>query len=442
VGGAAGGVILVQQINESGYISHRLFYQSPGGEPSPLAESLTGAWVASVSPNGDAVLVTGGDLDQYALKGDYSLSSHIAVFLVRLDSGLTTNLSDSENWSLTPDWSPDGQQVVYADTDGPIGNIVRVNADGSQPVQLTLNGVSFRPRWSPRGDQIAYLQRYSSEQAHVYVMDVGGENVRQLTDGPVEDGFMDNLAWSPNGRFLAFLRAAYDPSAPYKPTSVTLQVIDMDSGEVAVIDAGPAKLPAWSADGRLAFVRGEFGSPSSSAVLVLENDLSVEFPLEDGAARTRQLADYPEQQIDQMQWSPDGTLIQYSLKDLDDYHNDTVIVLDAGSGEVVEQMDDYDFLYWLPASPPAAAAMPDCLAGPSQFEAGQQVVLSPERASSPLRALPGTRPLMISEIGQGVQMILLERACAPGRIYWQVQLPDGQVGWTAEGDGQQAWLEP
>jgi hypothetical protein len=157
--------------------------------------------------------------------------------------------------------------------------------------------------------------------------------------------------------------------------------------------------------------------------------------------RTRQLADYPEQQVDQLQWSPDGTLIQYSLKDLDDYHNDTVIILDADSGELVKQMDDYDFMYWLPAPPPAAAAMPDCPAGPSQFEAGQQVVLSPERASSPLRVLPGTRPLMISEIGQGVQMILLERACAPQRIYWQVRLRDGQVGWTAEGDGQQAWLE-
>jgi hypothetical protein len=440
--GAAGGMILVKTFKESGYISHLLFYQTPGGEPVPLAEVLNGVMVASVSPNGDAVLGTGGDLLEHYLKGDYSLSPNIAVFLVRLDSGLITNLSDSEYWSLTPDWSPDSAQVVYADTRGLNGNIVRVNADGTQPVKLTRNGVSFRPRWSPQGDQIAYLQRYSNEQAHVYVMGVDGGNVRQLTDGPVDDGFMGTMAWSPDGRFLAFLRAEYDPIASHYPTRVTLQVIDMDSGEMAVIDPGAAMLPAWSADGRLAFVRGEFRSPSSSAVMVLENDLYTEFPLQDGAVRTRQLVYYPEQQIDQLQWSPDGTLIQYSLHDpLDDFHNDTVIILDAVSGELVKQMDDYDFMYWLPAPSPAAAAMPDCPAGPSQFEAGQQVVLSPERASSPLRALPGTRPLMLSEIGQGVQMTLLERACAPNRIYWQVRLPYGQVGWTAEGDGQQAWLE-
>jgi Tol biopolymer transport system component len=103
--------------------------------------------------------------------------------------------------------------VVYTDWRDQTSNILRVNADGTQLVQLTQDGVSYTPRWSPLGDQIAFLRKGSSDRAHIYLMDVNGENVLQLTEGEVEDGYMNNLAWSPDGRFLAFVRGEYDPMA-------------------------------------------------------------------------------------------------------------------------------------------------------------------------------------------------------------------------------------
>jgi Tol biopolymer transport system component len=49
----------------------------------------------------------------------------------------------------TPDWSPNGDQIVFTGTDG----IYTMGADGSNAVWLT-NGTS--PDWSPNGDQITF----------------------------------------------------------------------------------------------------------------------------------------------------------------------------------------------------------------------------------------------------------------------------------------------
>lgn len=78
---------------------------------------------------------------------------------------------------LDPSWSPDGQRIAFASGDGPL-HIWVMNADGSNPVQLSAGAVNDRvPVWSRDGEQIAF-QRNSS----IWVMNADGSNQRNVTE--------------------------------------------------------------------------------------------------------------------------------------------------------------------------------------------------------------------------------------------------------------------
>ncbi len=76
-------------------------------------------------------------------------------------SGLTT-LATNASERATPDFSPDGTQIAYAasTSDGSNTWIVRMNADGTSPVNLTSPGQmqAVEPRFSPDGTKIAFVQ--------------------------------------------------------------------------------------------------------------------------------------------------------------------------------------------------------------------------------------------------------------------------------------------
>lgn len=63
-------------------------------------------------------------------------------------------------------------------------------------------------------------------------------------------------------------------------------------------------------------------------------------------------------------------------------------------------------------------------------------------APNNLRAAPGTRAALLTEIpGLGEFAVLTGPVCADGLNWWQVDY-QGQVGWTAEGRGQEYWIMP
>ena len=77
-----------------------------------------------------------------------------------------------------------------------------MNADGSNPVNLTQGQYCASPIWSPDGTKIAYLDvgadysRRNYSGRDIWVMDADGGNPQQLTD---ESGFGNRLWWSEDG---------------------------------------------------------------------------------------------------------------------------------------------------------------------------------------------------------------------------------------------------
>ena len=97
-----------------------------------------------------------------------------------------------------PDWSPDGQKIVFASDDctGDFdqAEIFVIHADGTNLVRLTTNSsADFRPIWSPDGQKIAFVSERDGNR-EIYVMNADGSQQTNLTQNTAED---DWPAWQP-----------------------------------------------------------------------------------------------------------------------------------------------------------------------------------------------------------------------------------------------------
>ncbi|MCY3666853.1 MAG: hypothetical protein OXH81_14420 [Gemmatimonadetes bacterium] len=97
----------------------------------------------------------------------------------------------------------DGKIAFISDREGD-ADVWIMNADGSDPVNLTQGQHCTSPAWSPDGTKIAYIgyifddDQYGGE---IWVMDADGGNPKQLTDDSV-DGI--RLSWSEDGSSIYY----------------------------------------------------------------------------------------------------------------------------------------------------------------------------------------------------------------------------------------------
>ncbi len=105
-------------------------------------------------------------------------------------------------WTLSPQWSPDGKQIAFVSNHDGNAEIYVINADGTDQKRLTNNpATDTSPSWSPDGKHIAFDSDRGGN-VDVYVMNVDGSSVNDLTINPANDG---QPAWSPDGQQIAFV---------------------------------------------------------------------------------------------------------------------------------------------------------------------------------------------------------------------------------------------
>ena len=123
------------------------------------------------------------------------------------------------------------------------------------------------PQISPDGSAVAFTRVVVNEKENRYESSIflvpasGQEAPRRLTSGTGDS----SPRWSPDGRQLAFVRAAAGQSGP--PVS-QIYLLHMDGGEARPITDLPrgAAAPAWSPDGRtIAFNSSTPQAPKADA---------------------------------------------------------------------------------------------------------------------------------------------------------------------------------
>ncbi len=122
-------------------------------------------------------------------------------------------------WAADPQVSPDGRNIAYVrmgydvKTDRARGTVWLVGVDGKNERPLSGAPTSGSPRWSPDGTRIAYIARAAdgSAQLFMYWMASGiSAPISNFTEHP------SGLAWSPDGRWLAFLMPVPQERKPLK----------------------------------------------------------------------------------------------------------------------------------------------------------------------------------------------------------------------------------
>jgi TolB protein len=134
----------------------------------------------------------------------------------------------SEQQLLTPDapgcypqWSPDGEWIVYVSGCEPAyhlffkpRDIYRMGADGSEKIRLSdLGGLVSAPQWSPDGEWIVFTLFDVDKHQQLYRMRADGTDQQNLT--PDLDWTVQPQ-WSPDGEWIMFLSIESSGYAIYR----------------------------------------------------------------------------------------------------------------------------------------------------------------------------------------------------------------------------------
>lgn len=160
------------------------------------------------------------------------------IYKLSLRTKTLTRLTVNNGGDLSPAWAPSGRELAFVSDRGGSPQIYLMNADGSNVRRLTFEGDhNAAPAWSPRGNWIAYVCRGQDRQYKLCLISPDGQKRIQITSG---QGVDDSPSWSPDGRHLVFSSTAEGKSHIY--------MINSDGTDLERLTSGGVhhSAPAWS----------------------------------------------------------------------------------------------------------------------------------------------------------------------------------------------------
>jgi len=229
----------------------------PPGEPRSIPiDARSGTWMSlDVSPDGGSIA--------FDLLGD--------IYVVPIEGGEATAVNSGLSWSMQPRFSPDGSEIAYTSDAGGGDNIWIMQADGSDPRQLTEEDFRLlnNPFWSPDGTYVAARKHFTTTRSlgtgEIWIYHRNGGGGVAVVEKPDKQHQKElgEPAFSPDGRYIYFSVDSTPGGTFIYAQDSNGQIFeirrhDLQTGETEsfVTGAGGAVRPTPSPDGRyLAFVR-------------------------------------------------------------------------------------------------------------------------------------------------------------------------------------------
>ncbi|MGQ0713272.1 MAG: hypothetical protein ACT4PJ_06020 [Gemmatimonadaceae bacterium] len=162
-----------------------------------------------------------------------------------VEGGATRVVSRRAGLNITPEFSPDGSQLVWAFGEENGADLVLAPAQGGDARRITIGRGSdnVSPSFSPDGRRLAFTSNRAGHP-EIYTADVDGTNVELLTTYLAGDqSYRSNPAWSPDGRVVAFQSQV---AGRFQIYTISLR----DRSMKQLTSEGLNEDPAWAPDGR------------------------------------------------------------------------------------------------------------------------------------------------------------------------------------------------
>ena len=188
------------------------------------------------------------------------------IWVTQVGGGPPVNRTpDHEGEDRYPSWSPDGRHIAFwSDRDGGGYYLMPALGGSAQRVATTAGpGAPYHspPQWSTDGKELAYVTyepagpRY---EPFVEIASVVTREVRRIRLPGTQECRLD-LSWSRDGRYLAYVDAAWQIAE-----TTQLRVLRLSDGKSALItdDRANVRGPTWSLDGRSLYFSANRAGPS------------------------------------------------------------------------------------------------------------------------------------------------------------------------------------
>lgn len=135
---------------------------------------------------------------------------HGEILSIPIDGGHVRNLTDTPAVvERNPAWSPDGKSIAFfTDTSGEYDLEVRAISGQGAAQRISLKsgeGFYYAPMWSPDSTKVAYSDQHLN---YWYVDTRRKATVRIDTDLSAVPAGMPEMAWSPDSRWIAYIKQA------------------------------------------------------------------------------------------------------------------------------------------------------------------------------------------------------------------------------------------
>ncbi len=178
------------------------------------------------------------------------------VFIMNADGTQQQNLTEHISLDGYPSWSPDGKFIAFISSRDEGFDIYTIEIKTRKVRRLTRETGSYSPDWSPDGNSIVYAHTLEGQGRHIYIMNADGSRKRPLLRKLRKPQFGDATIlsyrpkWSPDGEYVLYIEDDITWGVGWNATNVI--VVDKQGLTPRVLNIprmGRVDSVCWTDDG-------------------------------------------------------------------------------------------------------------------------------------------------------------------------------------------------